>query len=249
MTEKLEKLITYAIADGVITDKEREILLKSANEEGLDIDQFEMILNAKLHEKQTEISIQNKTIILPPPPLENPKSNKEGALKKCPSCGASVQSFQLNCSECGHEFRNTRANEAVKDLESKIASLKGQESDLGYKGKLTAIIRNYPIPTNKDDLFEMLTYMSSKVLSSSDVQIGGDELTHAYKGRALEIISKLHFMEGINPSVIERINEIEKKMTNHQKKSNRGSIIMALILLPLSIGLFYFFFWIIKSLF
>lgn len=247
MTEKLKKLISLAITDGVITDKERDILLKNALESGVDLDEFEMELDARLFERQQELKAQTASQITPPPAPEKPKSNKEGDVKKCPSCGASVQSFVLNCSECGHEFRNTKSNNTIKDLEEKINSLKGQESDLEYEEKLAVIIRNHPIPNNKEDLFEMFSYMSSKVLSSSDVQIGGSDLTHAYKSRALEIMTKLQFMEGVSVEVIEKMKNIEFRMSKHQSKSQRKSVITVFVILPIAFGMIYFFYWIIKQ--
>ena len=51
---KIEKLINYAIADGVITDKERQVLLEKAMSMGIDLDEFEMVLDAKLYEAKNK---------------------------------------------------------------------------------------------------------------------------------------------------------------------------------------------------
>ena len=50
LTPELEQLIQYALADGVLTDKERAVLMKKAEAAGADLDEFEMILEAKVHE-------------------------------------------------------------------------------------------------------------------------------------------------------------------------------------------------------
>jgi hypothetical protein len=50
-SEKLEKLIELALADGVLTEKEKQVLLKNAEAEGVDPDEFEMVLEARLYEK------------------------------------------------------------------------------------------------------------------------------------------------------------------------------------------------------
>jgi hypothetical protein len=50
-SEKLEKLIEFALADGVLTEKEKQALIKAAKAEGIDLDEFEMVLEAKLYEK------------------------------------------------------------------------------------------------------------------------------------------------------------------------------------------------------
>lgn len=48
--EKLEALITAALADGVLTEKEKQILFKKAEAMGIDLDEFEMVLDARLVE-------------------------------------------------------------------------------------------------------------------------------------------------------------------------------------------------------
>ena len=46
----LEKLIQAALADGVVTDKERSILIKKVKEAGGDVDEFELLLDARIYE-------------------------------------------------------------------------------------------------------------------------------------------------------------------------------------------------------
>lgn len=48
----LEKLISAALADGVVTDKERSVLIKKVKEAGGDVDEFEMLLDARIYEAQ-----------------------------------------------------------------------------------------------------------------------------------------------------------------------------------------------------
>ncbi len=54
MNPELEKLIDLALADGVLTEKEKQILTRKAQEFGVDMDEFEMVLDAKLHLSQKE---------------------------------------------------------------------------------------------------------------------------------------------------------------------------------------------------
>ena len=48
----LEKLMAAALIDGVVTDKERAILIKKVKEAGGDVDEFEMLLDARIYEAQ-----------------------------------------------------------------------------------------------------------------------------------------------------------------------------------------------------
>ena len=57
----LEKLIAAALIDGVVTDKERAILIKKVKEAGGDVDEFEMLLDARIHEAQQKQIQQEAT--------------------------------------------------------------------------------------------------------------------------------------------------------------------------------------------
>ena len=74
-SEKMEALIKAALADGVLTEKEKQILFKRAQAEGIDLDEFEMILDARLIELK---KVQKSSA---------PKSDKFGDVRKCPACG------------------------------------------------------------------------------------------------------------------------------------------------------------------
>ena len=56
-SDRLEALIAAALQDGVLTDKERELLKRRAEKEGEDWDEVEMIIEARLAEMQTEKEI------------------------------------------------------------------------------------------------------------------------------------------------------------------------------------------------
>lgn len=117
LTPELEKLIQYAIEDGVLTDKERSVLVRKAQETGADMDEFEMILDAKLHEVQKAAAAAPK-----------PSNNKHGEVRKCPACGAMVSAFTTRCSECGFEFNNVEANKAANTLFEKLQTLEMEKA-------------------------------------------------------------------------------------------------------------------------
>ena len=56
-SDRLEALIAATLRDGVLTDKERELLKRRAEKEGEDWDEVEMIIEARLAEMQTEKEI------------------------------------------------------------------------------------------------------------------------------------------------------------------------------------------------
>ena len=58
--EKIEALIKAALADGVLTEKEKQILFKRAQEEGVDLDEFEMVLDAREIEAKNNRNVKKE---------------------------------------------------------------------------------------------------------------------------------------------------------------------------------------------
>lgn len=159
MNPELEKLIDFALADGVVTDKEREIVRRKAEKLGEDPDEAEMILDAKL-------AMQNKDAVSStppspppiaappstpppavPPPTQKQKSSKVGDIMTCPACGATVNAMELNCSECGHEFRNIESSDNSVELKNHLSRIEKEvrerhEKPTGFFNKLMNTIDN-----------------------------------------------------------------------------------------------------------
>lgn len=176
MNSELEKLIDMVVADGQITEKERAFVIKKAIELGVDPDEAEIYLDGRLH--QVNQTNQQTT------PLEK-KSNKEGDIKKCPACGSPVQSFNIKCGDCGHEFRNIETVNSVKLFFSKMNELESQRNEdtltssfssamsataFGGESKVDRqkreMIANFPIPNSKEDFLEFLTLALPKAIES-----------------------------------------------------------------------------------
>jgi DNA-directed RNA polymerase subunit RPC12/RpoP len=167
MHPEIENLINMALADGEVTDKERAIILRKAESLGLDKDEIEMILDGKIALLRKEQNYTQQSI--------SSNSQKEGGLKKCPSCGSPVLSFQTNCSDCGHEFSNIEANASIHKLFKMIEEVENQRKDDGMNllkeyfseimggvgdkvnNRKKDIIRNFPIPNTKEDIIEFLS--------------------------------------------------------------------------------------------
>ena len=167
--EKIEALIKAALADGVLTEKEKQVLFKNAQEQGIDLDEFEMVLDARLVELQkAEKEKAEKSA---------PKSNKYGDVRKCPACGALVAAFKGACQECGYEFTNIDSNLSSKLLADKLLS---ESSDK----KKIEIIETFPIPNTKADLLEFLTAIKPKLIGDRN------QFTNAYLKKYQECIEK-----------------------------------------------------------
>lgn len=167
--EKIEQLIKAALADGVLTEKEKQVLFKRAQEHGIDLDEFEMVLDARLVELQkAEQEKREKSA---------PKSDKYGDVRKCPACGAIVGAFKGSCPECGYEFSNVDANLSSKKLYDALA----KETSLQKKKE---IIETFPLPNTKADLLEFLTALKPRIFDQSS------EFAAAYYKKYAECIEK-----------------------------------------------------------
>lgn len=70
--EQIESLITAALADGVLTDKEKNLLFKKAEAMGIDRDEFELVLEGRLAKRKKEMEAQD--------PQATKPAKKEGAI-------------------------------------------------------------------------------------------------------------------------------------------------------------------------
>ena len=52
-----------------------------------------------------------------------PRTVTVGQVKKCPSCGSPIESFQSRCNACGHELGDIKSSFAIKEFTSEINAL------------------------------------------------------------------------------------------------------------------------------
>lgn len=174
--EQIEKLIELALADGELTEKEKQVLFKKAEAAGIDLDEFEMVLDARLYEKT-----QNKT----PSPVAAPKSDKYGDVKKCPSCGTIVQSFSGKCSDCGYEFRDIQSDVTINKLFDALMEADNIPMDEYKESSLNKMIVNNS--GKSSGIIGQQLSRSSEILAKADEQ--KREAEH-FKRHKEKIISK-----------------------------------------------------------
>ena len=238
--EQIENLINLALADGELTEKEKQILFKKAEAAGIDLDEFEMVLDAKLFEKQQAMKAAT-------PSVAAPKSNKEGDIKKCPSCGAPVQSFTAKCSDCGHEFSNIEANTSIQKLFKMLDDAESQRDDKVTAGGIIGglfknsigggalsnalgggsktdkrkreIISSFPVPNTKDDILEFLSLSFPKAKSKGNFftknnpeYIEHHEFVSVWKAKCEQVIMKAKFSMKEDKKALEEIMQYAKEL-------------------------------------
>ena len=95
--KELDELIKEYLTDGIITSKERQVLLKKAQQMGLDVDEIDLYIDAQ-QQKVDQAA-------------EATKRKARG--KSCPFCGAVIPLLADKCPECGKAI----TPEASKELE------------------------------------------------------------------------------------------------------------------------------------
>lgn len=185
-SKKMEALIEAALEDGLLTEKEKQILFKKAEAEGIDLDEFEMVLDARL--LKLKKAQKEKT------DHPAPKSKKHGELRKCPSCGAILPALAVSCPECGYEFSGVSASSSYQILSDKISEIKKNASDkknaliksrrystktqLGEnyssqekalssidkdtRDQISSLVASFPVPNTKSDLFDLIMFLRSQ---------------------------------------------------------------------------------------
>lgn len=135
--EKIEALIKAALADGELTEKEKQILFKRAEAEGIDLDEFEMVLDARL----VELKKEQKS--------SAPKSDKFGDIRKCPACGAIISSGIAVCKECGYAFTEANSTAAREKLSELLLQIDKDNKEEGISQLKNDILRIYSLNKTK----------------------------------------------------------------------------------------------------
>lgn len=191
LSKELEEIVEAALADGVLTDKERAVLHKRAQAEGVDPDELDIVLDGRLAKmKRSEDSLR-------PAPPQNLANQKLGNIVKCPNCGAQIKGGSAVCTECGYAFSNVSANSSAEKLQAKLDEFnRRQEQRADSRGYLRSlfdsdtirkhkmeIISTFPVPNTRGDLLEFLTMLQAGADATGSHDGGtsdGEDMSYAY---------------------------------------------------------------------
>lgn len=221
-SKELEELIDSVLADGVVTDQERAVLRKRALACGEDPDEVMIIVDGRLAKMKKAAS------------PTTPATEKRGNIVKCPNCGAPIEAGAVKCKECGYVFTNVKANNTAKEfaimLEQRIQKVR-YDGDKTNINKVNEFIKNYPLPTGKEDLLEFIASLDARRRSKSNYQ-------EAYNAKYQECVTKAKTLFAGDSDVTSLLAQTEKGYRAHtfiasviQHKKNIFIAIVVVLLL------------------
>ncbi len=240
--EQIENLINMALADGELTEKEKQILFKKAEAAGVDLDEFEMVLDARLYERQKLQNAENAASAASAASSANaaaPKSDKFGDIKKCPACGSIIQSFTAICADCGHNFSNVSAVSSVTKLYEQLQMVESEERNRkvesgGWIDKFQAsaaqndhqmeervkkrkagVVSGFPVPNTKEDILEFLSMAvpeAGKKPNFLMMQTATGALYKAWHSKAEQVVMKARFSLKEDKRLLEEINNYANEL-------------------------------------
>ena len=198
-SKELEELIDSVLADGVVTDQERTVLRKRALACGEDPDEVMIVVDGRLAKMKKGAS----------PAI--PATEKRGNIVKCPNCGAPIEAGAVKCKECGYVFTNVKANNTAKAfaimLEQRIQKVR-YDGDKTNINKVNEFIKNYPLPTGKEDLLEFIASLDARRRSKSNYQ-------EAYNAKYQECVTKAKTLFAGDSDVTSLLAQTEKGYRAH----------------------------------
>lgn len=140
-----------------------------------------------------------------------PATEKRGNIVKCPNCGAPIEAGAVKCKECGYVFTNVKANNTAKEfaimLEQRIQKVR-YDGDKTNINKVNEFIKNYPLPTGKEDLLEFIASLDARRRSKSNYQ-------EAYNAKYQECVTKAKTLFAGDSDVTSLLAQTEKGYRAH----------------------------------
>lgn len=170
--------------------------------------------------------------------MERQRVTYDGETHRCPNCGQVLQSFMINCPACGNELRGTRISNSIREFAQRLLQVETDNEKI-------SLIRNFPIPNTKEDIFEFMILASSNLGTESsqagDIQkevskAWGVKIEQGYQKASLLFGNDEDFLkiQNVYDQVYDKIN------TKTQNAKKKFVVDLALRTIGLWGGLFIF---------
>lgn len=139
----------------------------------------------------------------------------DGEIHKCPHCGEVLKAFETVCPMCKFEIRGAKGSNAVKELAEKLENASSEKQRI-------IIIKNFPIPNTKEDIFEFMLLASSNFdVSYYATHLHEEDISDAWLTKIEQCYQKAKLAFGSH-SDFERIESIYLEIKNEcAEKENK----------------------------
>ena len=170
----------------------------------------------------------------------------------CPSCGHLISVLEVTCPACGFEIKKRGVSSSIKELSDKLETIDKKRDSLirgvvrSFNGNSLSekaeekaqVIRSFPIPTTKNDVFELLYMAASNVNAkvllneySTDTGISAKDyaaqkhIVSAWNDKLEQVYQKAKAAFGSDPDFvkIQAIYDAKKAEMETARKERRKS--------------------------
>ena len=169
----------------------------------------------------------------------------------CPSCGHLISALDVTCPACGYEIKKRGVSSSIKELSDKLEQIDKKRDPL-FRGVVRSlggnslsekveekaqVVRSYPIPNTKNDVFELMYMAASNVNASillnehsenSGMSIkdynAQKHLTIAWNDKMEQVYQKAKVSFSSDPdfSKIQAVYDAKKSEIDAARKAKRG---------------------------
>ena len=220
-----EKLLDMTLMDGVLTEQEQRVLIQRASEVGITPDELQIMIDAKMQEKQInqqkeKATLNQNQILMSSISSAINSSKKSKRPTKCPSCGAPLSTYQSTCPQCGAEIVEDEGPSGISM--TKFSEMLSTTNNIDEK---KTIIQYAAIPATKSGLFDFITFANAqfKSLTSQKLSLGDkNKLRGAWYSKCIEISNKASIVFKNDSSAKHEVDRLigEVIQMNQKFKSN-----------------------------
>lgn len=139
----------------------------------------------------------------------------DGEVHKCPHCGEPLDAFVVECPSCHKQIRGSRGSSAIRDLSERLVAAETDKQRI-------IIIKNFPIPNTKEDIFEFMMLASSNFDSSYyATHLHEEDMSDAWLIKVEQCYKKAKLMFGNDPD-FEKIEaeylKLKKEISDQESK-------------------------------
>ncbi|MGN0723330.1 MAG: zinc ribbon domain-containing protein [Treponema sp.] len=141
-----------------------------------------------------------------------------GTIRKCPNCGEQIGTNTTKCPACGFVIEKRNVSASLDDFVKKLASF-------DHYAKKREYIENYPVPNNKEDIRDFLTYAASQRDKDYDDNVAKAYWVDAWNNKCRQIVNQAFDTFGMDEDFVSWLRNykagVEKSSAENEKRKKK----------------------------